>query len=746
MLYNRFVEYSPNSILLNRGVFMFIADKPIKKLSDDKLNRKYFTKQLAQAILSYNSKDNFTIGLYGKWGSGKSSIINMLIEEITRKTSNSPERPIIVRFNPWNYSNTDQLIRQFFNTIMSEIKIKSSGKELKKVGSALEKYSEIFEYSQYIPGVGKYLRPIKALIKGLGSNALEISNQKNNLDSVKVDVVNALMNQNQKIIIIIDDIDRLNNEQIRLIFQLVNCVADFPNMIYLLSFDKSVVVRALEDEQKCNGEEYLEKIIQVPFDVPEAKRTDVHKLLFDQLNNLWFNEIPCSIFDNEYWSNVYSECLSPLLNSIRDVNRVMNVYRFKYEFLHSETNCIDLLAITTLQIFAPNIFEWIKNNTILLTGSSCGMGTSSNDQNKRRDEMTKRFERVTDNAEFMLKSLQVIFPNFSWKTGGHYHSGETEEQLRYMQRISCPDRTSLYFNLSLEDVLVPKNTIIESIYDYNSEELDRLFNDLIRNDLISQYAKELNAHVKDIPDDRKRLILKKLLYLQTLSFEDEKTGFLQISPVVYCEECCWSIFKTMDTDKLCSVLKEFIESLEDEEFNILVDIIVQIERSYGHIGESPNNDYRIISEKQLYSLEPLVLSRIEKNSKINFIFKLKSPWQKYWFWKYKSPHSLQTHISEGLKNKNNVPYYLTAHASTWTGAKTHGWGFKQENIEKDISVDKAYKDLLSLKNTDVFLNLPYDIKEISIAFYIWYNSERKEYETTSKEDVDLLIPEWEKQK
>lgn len=724
---------------------MFGSDKPIENIEDDKLNRKSFSQQLAHAILSYTSQDNFTIGLCGRWGTGKTSIINMVIEEITQKTSDSLNKPIIVKFNPWNYSDKAQLIRQFFNTIMSEIGINRSGKKLKRVGSALEKYSEIFEYSQYIPVVGKYLKPFKGILKGFGSKASEVAKQKDSLEAVKIEVVNALKSQNQKIIVIIDDIDRLNNEQIRLIFQLVNCVAGFPNMIYLLSFDKSVVIRALEDEQKCNGEEYLEKIIQVPFDVPEAKKSDVHELLFDQLNNLWFGEIPSSNFEKEYWSKVYSNCLSPLLNTVRDVNRVINVYKFKYGLLHSETNCIDLLAITTLQVCAPNIFEWIKNNTGRLIGNGHVIITSGTDQNKLRDEMIKEFEKVTDNAEFMLEVLQVIFPDFAWKTGGYFYSDETEEQLRYMQKISCADRTSLYFNLSLEDVKVSQKTVIESIKFYNSEKLDKLFNNLLSNGLISQYAKELNAYAKDIPADRKELILQKLLYLQTLSFQDEEVGILYTSPVVYLKKCCWSIFKTMSTDNLYAMFEKFIESVDDDVFDILADVIVQIERAYGYIGESQNIDYRIISEEQLSNLEPSVLSRIEETAKGNFLFKSKTPWSKYCFWKYKNPHSLQVYINEALKTPSNIPYYLAACASTWTGGKTYSWGFEKANIEKEVSIDKAYNDLFSLKNTDAFSNLPYDIKEKAIAFYLWYDSGRNEHDSISKENVDTIIPQWEKQ-
>lgn len=724
---------------------MFGSDKPIENIKNDKLNRKDFSQQLANAILSYKSKDNFTIGLCGKWGTGKTSIINMVIEEITEQTAGSTDKPLIVKFNPWNYSDKTQLVRQFFNNIMSEIGINSSSKGLKRVGSALEKYSDIFEYSQYIPIVGKYLNPIKGILKGFGKNASEAAKQKDSLENVKAEVIHALKNQNQKIIVIIDDIDRLNNEQIRLIFQLVNCVAGFPNIIYLLSFDRAVVVRALEDEQKCDGEEYLEKIIQVPFDVPEAKKSDVHKLLFDQLDNLWFHEIPCDNFEKAYWSDVYSNCLSPLLNTIRDVNRVINVYKFKYGLLHSETNCIDLLAITTLQVCTPNIFEWIKSNIDRLIGSGYGMGISGIDQNKNRDEMLKEFQRVTDNTEFMLKALQVIFPKFSWQTGGYYFKSETEDQLRYKKRISCSDRMPLYFHLSLEDVNVPQKLIFDSINVYDSKELEMMFENLVNKGFILQYAKELTAHVNDIPDNRKKLILQKIIYLQTMSFEDAEIGLLHISPLSYLECCCWSILKTMQAENVDTVLKDLIKSEEDEPFDVLTGMIVQIERSYGRIENSQNGDFRVISEDQLIDLENLVLLRIKEISRSRFLFNSKFPWNKYWFWKYKESESLQSHISDGLDNINNIPYYLAACASVWTGRKTHGWRFQKENVEEYISIDKAYENLIGLKNTEVFSSLPHSIKETSIAFYLWYNSDKKGHDSIAKENVNLIIPEWEKQ-
>ena len=460
---------------------MFNTDKPIDNISSDLLNRASFSKQLAKAILSYTNTDNFTISLCGKWGSGKTSILNMVETYINTLTQNysEDEKPIIVHFNPWNYSDQTQLITQFFSTMLAELNVNSKSESLYKVGKALQEYSTVFEYAENIPVAGKYIKPIKWIMEKTGK---KLSNgNDNNLNKKKEEVTKALRHQSHKFIVIIDDIDRLNNNQIKLIFQLVNSLAGFPNLIYLLSFDREVVVRALSEEQKCNGEEYLEKIIQVPFNIPEAKGDLVQSVFFEKLNKLWFGEIPCSNFEKSYWDSVFNYCISPFIKSIRDVNRIINVYQFKYSLMHDETNCIDLLAITTLQICASNIYNWIYKNTDSICGSVYTGGISGVEQKEAYSKRLEEFQEIYDNPELMIQIVQTLFPKFSRLTGGYHHSGDSDDELRKKQKIACRTRAGLYFNLSLDDVAISKQEILESINDFDREKLNNYFNKLIKN-------------------------------------------------------------------------------------------------------------------------------------------------------------------------------------------------------------------------------------------------------------------------
>ena len=210
---------------------MYYSDKPILTCEEDTLKRKYFAELMAKALVNLQNSDTFTVGLYGRWGNGKTSLVNMMLKEI-EKIQTEQEKLIIVHFEPWNFSNTDQLLEQFF-VRLTNIFRNSKDEKMQKVGEALEKYSDAFEIAEVIPYVGGLLslfgkKGSEALGKKLkkGSDEKDILRQKEN-------VIKLLSQQEQRILIVIDDIDRLNNEQIRQVFQLITSVAKFPNTTYL---------------------------------------------------------------------------------------------------------------------------------------------------------------------------------------------------------------------------------------------------------------------------------------------------------------------------------------------------------------------------------------------------------------------------------------------------------------------------------------------------------------------------------
>ena len=480
---------------------MYYSDKPIEEQKSDRLNRVEFSKQLAEAILSYSEIDNFAISLCGKWGSGKTSVLNMVIQSIEEQTKGKKRnlRPIIIKFNPWNYSDCTQLVSQFFTVMQNRLNMAGSNKALKAIGIALDEYASLLDYSvKFFPVIEPHLDAVKLVSSGIGKGFKDIAERNNDIEVKKENVIKKLEKQKRKFIIIIDDIDRLNNAQIRAIFQLVNSLAGFPNMIYLLAFDREIVTRALEEEQKCSGEEYLEKIIQVPFNIPEADKGLIDKIFNERWKNLKNNS------DDGYWNTIYDTCISPYIGSIRDINRVMNSFEFKYNIMNNEVNSVDLMAITVLQIYAPEIYGWIFNNSKYLTGSG---GTEDN-----REYYMNIFKEIyPKDPEQMLTIIQNLFPNIFRRTGSNSGNYDLNAELRRKDRIASEERINRYFNLSLEEIIIRKEQLKASMEKYNENSLSMYLDQLLDHNRLSDYIREVILYIDRISDDRIILFLNGLV-------------------------------------------------------------------------------------------------------------------------------------------------------------------------------------------------------------------------------------------
>lgn len=707
---------------------MFSSDKPILKMEADMLNRAVFAKQLAKAILSYSKTDNFTIGLCGKWGAGKTSIINMAVEEIQNLSKGKPveEHMVIVHFNPWNYSDRSQLISQFFQTIFTELKVRNESEQLKEAGDALEKYSSLLEYTTYIPKIGKYISPIINAISNVGEKVSDIAEEKASLSNQKQVVIEALAKQTQKILIIIDDIDRLNNDQIRLIFQLVNSVAGFPNMIYLLAFDKSVVIRALEDEQKCNGEEYLEKIIQVPFDIPEVKYSQLQNIFFERIQSILSPED--YEFDQSHLGSVYNNCIAPFLESIRDVNRICNVFAFKYGLMNREANWIDLLAITTVQISAPTIFDWIKTRKSSLVGNSETAGgiTGTAIKENQNNYFSEFKEIFPANPNLAIDIIQTLFPRFAWITGRTL-SYEALEELQRNKRIASDRCFSLYFSLDLEEVEVSTSQVNASIKDFTKDHFHSFLITLNECDVIEYYLRELRVRVNEIPDDRVIMFFEEL---SSLEYKDATNAgiFSRVANPEYIGyDICFRLLRRLDQARCFSVLFDGISCATISSISMYTRIIRDIEYGYGRIDGSSNPIKCIVAEAQLTQLESKLLSAFKVFSESDEMFCSPRFDEITPTWHHLDPESLISYEKKSIQNINNIPAFIKRCTGSWQSATEGGPVYSEKYYCDVITLENLYKAVQQIIDSTEFASMSEELQNLTYGFFLWYNSKDREH-------------------
>ncbi len=347
------------------------SDKPVKDESEDRFQRYEFSKRVANSIINSESNDSIVYGIYGAWGEGKTSILNFIKNELA-----GSENIITIRFNPWRFTDEATLLVTFFNTLAKTIKenIKAKSEKQKSrykfikwikktwkarktplqtegevIGEVLQKYGKLI----FISGVGD-------AVEKLGSNMIN-----NDIEVIKERFEKLLIKANKKLVVFIDDIDRLDKQEIHSIFRLVKLTADFSNTIYILSFDQEMVASAIGERfgegDKEAGRNFLEKIIQVPLKIPMAQPGDLKKLCFELVDRaLIESDLNLSEDDVKRFVSNFSEHVVPKLKTPRLAIRYGNSLLFSLPLLKGEVNHVDLMLIEAVRIFFPDHYEFIK--------------------------------------------------------------------------------------------------------------------------------------------------------------------------------------------------------------------------------------------------------------------------------------------------------------------------------------------------------------------------------------------------
>lgn len=430
-------------------------DKPIEHEQQDLLHRTEFAKHFAKDIVMLSEKNNFTIALNGCWGAGKTSLINLIKNEIANLIDydeNIESYPIIVDFRPWNSLDENGIIVQFFNTISNYFSSDKIRKMLKDNRTKLAT-----QFLLKLPCIGPVLKKLNSMF---GEYLKYLLEDDKNLSETKDKIAKKLENFPYNFIVFIDDIDRLNNKEIRLLFQLIKAVCDFPNITYVLAYDKNIVASALSNEQMGNGYRYLEKIVQLSIDVPETNKEDFQAYLFSKLD-LIIQDLPQEDFDSMRWGYILREGYFSYFNNLRDVNRYINSVTFKYSSYKEVLNVVDFLTMEAISLFEPKLLEIIKENKGLLC--------KTNSFNNQKTKDIEYFNTQCKNISTRFEMLKYIFPYLnqnSWTYNDYQH----DTQYKTHGRVCVEENFDFYFTGQLPKSYISKE-FAKSLINVNSEQI-----------------------------------------------------------------------------------------------------------------------------------------------------------------------------------------------------------------------------------------------------------------------------------
>ncbi|SHJ59693.1 KAP family P-loop NTPase fold protein [Parasporobacterium paucivorans] len=692
---------------------MYFEDSPIKKQEEDLLGRKGFAKKLGASLLNAQAKDGYCVGLFGPWGSGKSSVVNMIIEEI-KILSEEEEKPIIIYFNPWNFSSKDQLLRQYFITLANQF----SGKKDKAkliIGNEIRKYSDMLGDFGDIGKIAKFSGRFigKVLNKNNILSTEDISKQRESL-------INTLSEQKQKIIIVIDDIDRLSNEEIKLIFQLVTSVAKFPNIIYLLSFDKEIVARALTEVQNYDGEKYLEKIIQVPVEIPNVSNDFLWKALFDKLDSL-LKEYEGITFEQDYWSLIFSEVISRYIYNIRDVIRLTNALNIKCDLIGSEINFADLITLTTIEIKLPKLYLWIRANKGKLVGGEDEYFRFYNQTKDKIEEMQLMdLKKIDSNyAKEFDRILKVLFPHYNSKTSNSFYD---EKLLRRMKRIGNQDIFDRYFRLELNADKLQKVEFENAVNGMDEEDLYKFLTKINANNSMISFLQDLAAVNDEVKIERIPIIIKALVKVSGNAVGVQTNAMFSMSSFSLIEYRITDLMKRLSENERCQLLLELLDDADYESIQILSYMLNSFELSHGRLAaKGQTNGDKIVTIETLLICEDkfkIIIPRIMQEG--NILDMNQAGFVSYMFECFE-PELYEEYLYELFENDLNKVKYLILSAERWTGAGIN-WKYNDEYKKyiTEVAVLNAMKNCI---DNDTIWSLDEERLHRAIAFLLWSNKE-----------------------
>ena len=394
----------------------YIADEPIASKRQDKFNRAPFATRIADTLATRSGASSIVIGLYGPWGDGKTSVLEMMQEEL--KTHNGI---IVVRFNPWHFQTEDLLLRGFFATLADAMG-RSLPNMKEKAGNLLQKYGSLLSLASLSVGDVVQFNPGEAA-KGLGDAMSNVG-----LNELRFRIEGMLEEAKQRIVILIDDIDRLDRDETHAVFKLVKLSASFRHTAYVLAFDDAVVSAALGERYGAGGSSagraFLEKIIQVPLHLPPVDENSLRYLALEGVDNA-VNHASITLTQPQVDAFVrhFDDALFPHIETPRRAKLLANALLFALPILRGEVNPVDLMLIEGIRVIYPELYTAIRDNPVLfLQGEREAGYNQPQDTVSRIDTLMRQaMPTLSDDERSVVRSrlLKPLFPRIGSTGYGH---------------------------------------------------------------------------------------------------------------------------------------------------------------------------------------------------------------------------------------------------------------------------------------------------------------------------------------
>jgi KAP family P-loop domain len=299
----------------------------------------------------------FTIGLYGPWGSGKSSLLIALKDSLSRSGADV----IPVLFDAWRYERSDHIVVPLLHAVYARVSELGDHDLAEMLRRALG--SIIFSLNFSLGGLGIDLKSAKQAWEDSGLAPLDSAFSRPFTELRRAPE----LLKGKRVAVLVDDLDRCSSGHVVELLEAINLIMDVPGFVFVLALDYDVVVNAVQERYPhASGHAFIQKIVQLPFRVPSVEVNarnfaDVVPQWTDWSSNLPQAFVNCSI----------EISVLGLRGNPRQIKRFLNSFIVIHRIIESRQLGIDyerLAAVIGLQLAWPDLYRLLQE--ALGTGAS----------------------------------------------------------------------------------------------------------------------------------------------------------------------------------------------------------------------------------------------------------------------------------------------------------------------------------------------------------------------------------------
>lgn len=688
---------------------MLESDKPITSACEDKLNMSKPANSLARILSDQKDSDSLVVGIYGEWGSGKSSFINLLKQELMELSNNHPEykQPVMINFDPWLCTSDNAILHRFFKEVATYLDSKAN---LNSVAKKIISYSKIIA-----PLVVPYI-PIPGLKDSVDCALDHVSeyleDSEFTTEELKKEIEESLKTCQQKFYIFIDDLDRLPDNQIRLIFQLVNHLADFPNITYIIPFDYDVVTTALNKIQSEKGAEYLQKIIQLPYSIPRPGQEQIIEILLERLS-VYLEKVSEKDFSQYKFFNVQNNYIKTYIHTIRDIKLLLNTFSVNIIKLSDELDIIDLLALSLLKVFNQTLYKWIYENKSRL----CDYEFNSKKDKYIENLRTSLLASGVCTEQNLQKTITLLSTLFTKVESNGSISSNTED--KRLRRISCSEYFDQYFSGDFPLSFVKRDDLNKILYVDDASIKRNIIMYSINNKQFINLLHEIKYSLGLLSDGSSKILAEQLIYVFGKSNECNFSTLSKTPADALISFILSDLFKKIGKADSGVVVRK---SLNNADFDNILGFaywLNQEKSAHGHLAsEEISEDEQSVELETLTEIGRIYVKKLEEMIQSADLLSIHSNLHlPMYLWSYYNfEHYKDFWIKKFNDDDLNYLVFVDSISNEWTSNSYKKWSWSSAEYSKLTSYKTIRSHILKLKKSEKLKNISRDLICKAITF------------------------------